>query len=404
MTYQKISIHSSNLGAAKRTFQKYAPTEQEYKAVLEHLRELSNGEVTGKPISEKRQIKILSMFGVFFKHYKKQSNTITREELSKFKENLLNNNILKQNGNHYADTTKEDLTEIIVRYLEWKYPKRISSFMSKTRQPLRRWFVTRGKKKTPEVLTEQEIKQLYKEAKTLWQKYLIAILFGSGARIEEFLNFRHEDWEEPTKNFPYYKIDIKEEYSKTEGRKIGLYWDYCTEAVAKYLASVEIKNQTDRVLEKEYDAIRMFLRRLGEKVLNKRVHPHIFRKSSATFYASKLNRQQLCVKFGWKFKSDMPDIYISRAGVDEVQVKDVMLNDDISVLRKEQQEQKIKYESEMEGFKQTQEESNKVTEKLILEIHHLQEKAKIKPIPIEETMVIYSPETHLKLIKQNEKE
>ena len=89
----------------------------------------------------------------------------------------------------------------------------------------------------------------------------------------------------------------------------------------------------------------MFLTRLGKRILNKRVHPHMFRKSSATFYASKLNRQQLCKKFGWTFSSDVVDVYINRAGVDEFEVKDVMLNDDISVLRKEQQEQKAVFEA-----------------------------------------------------------
>jgi len=341
MPFEKIDIHPINLERSKLNLKKYAPTEQEYKTSLKWLENVS----IEKSLSARRQERLLHDLVLFFKIYKKPTNKITKEDLVKLKESFLNKKILSNDDKPYSDSVVEGLTETIVRYLEDTYPKRMNEFISSTNKPLRSWFIMRGKKKTPEILNENEIKKLYKETNLLWQKYAIAVLFGSGARIEEFLNFRFEDFEEPTKNFPYWQVDIKEEYSKTLGRKVGLYWDYCTEAIAKYLASIERKNVKDRVLEVNYDAVRMFLTRLGKRVLNKRVHPHMFRKSSATFYASKLNRQQLCKKFGWTFSSDVVDVYINRAGVDEFEVKDVMLNDDISVLRKEQQEQKAMYES-----------------------------------------------------------
>ena len=343
MAFKKIDIHPINLEVFKQSFKKVVP-EKEYNSVLTWLNETT----IEKALSERRQLRLLHDMGLFFKIYQKPTKKITKEELAKIKERLLNNQTLKQDGKPYSDSVKEGITETIVRYLEWKYPKRMNSFISKTNQPLRRWFIFRGKKKTPEILSEQEIKKLYKESKLLWQKYAIAVLFGSGARIEEFLNFRFEDFEEPTKNSPYWKVDIKEEYSKTDGRKIGLYWEHCTEAITKFFSSIERKDSKDRVLEVNYDAVRMFLTRLGRKVLNKRVHPHMFRKSSATFYASKLNRQQLCKKFGWKFSSDVVDVYINRAGVDEFEVEKVMLDDDVSKLRDENNELKTKYRFMME--------------------------------------------------------
>jgi len=348
MTFQKIDIHPFNIETTKNRFKKIAPTEQEYKSVLEWLRQVT----IEKGLTERRQLRLLGDLTLFFKIYNKSTNNITRGQLEDLKEKLLNDKILKQDSKPYSDTVKEGLTETLVRYLEYKYPKRMNSFISKTHKPLRSWFIMRSKKKTPEILTEQEIKNLHKEAKSLWQKYAIAVLFGSGARIEEFLNFRFEDFEAPTKNFPYYQIDIKEEYSKTLGRKVGLYWEYCTESIAKYLASIEKKDAKDRVLEVNYDAVRMFLTRLGKKVLNKRVHAHMFRKSSATFYASKLNRQQLCKKFGWTFSSDVVDVYINRAGVDEFEVKDVMLNDDISKVREESKELKTIFELREKEYNQ----------------------------------------------------
>jgi len=339
MVFQKVSIHPLNLDKSKKKFQEVAPTKQEYQSVMEWVRELT----IEKELTERRQVRLIHDMSLFFKIYKKATNKVTREELQTLKENLLNDKIVKQNGSPYSDSVKEGITETLVRYLEFKYPKKMNSFISKNNKPLRQWFIMRSKKKTPEILTEEEIKKLYNEAKPLWQKYAIAVLFGSGMRIEEFLNVRFEDIEQPSKSFPYFQIDVREEYSKTLGRKIGMYWEHCTEAITKYLASIDKKDNKNRILEVNYDAVRMALGRLGKKVLDKRVHPHMFRKSSATFYASRLNRQQLCKKFGWTFSSDVVDVYINRSGVNEVEVKDVMLNDDISVLKKEQQEMESKF-------------------------------------------------------------
>jgi hypothetical protein len=97
-----------------------------------------------------------------------------------------------------------------------------------------------------------------------------------------------------------------------------------------------------QVLPKTYNAIRLFISRFGRKVIGKRIHAHLLRKSSATYYADKLNRQQLCIRYGWDFSSKMPDIYIKRAGVEEGKVKEQILNTDISSIRKENEEIKTK--------------------------------------------------------------
>lgn len=341
MAFEKQGIHHIDLEARRENFKRFMPSEQEYKDVLEHLNLLANGELTGKAIKAKRQVKLIDMFSLFFKNVKKPTSKLTKEDLSSFKEKLLNDKIKKENGNNYSDETKEDCIVTIRRYLEIKYPKKLSSWSSPT-MPFHKWFNIKASNKTPETLTEQEVEKLYNSCKTVEGKFLIAALFDSGARIEEFLNIRFEDIESPTANFPYYKIDFRTEYSKTEGRKIGLYWKYSTEATSKYLALCEKKDNKEVIFPKDYAAVRMFLFRLGKKALNKRVHPHILRKSSATYYADKLNRQQLCVRFGWKFSSDMPDVYISRAGVDEAKIKEVMFNDDLNAIKRESQENKIK--------------------------------------------------------------
>jgi hypothetical protein len=92
----------------------------------------------------------------------------------------------------------------------------------------------------------------------------------------------------------------------------------------------------------------MFLRRLGKRVLGKSIHPHLFRHSSATYYATKLNRQELCYRYGWRFSSNMPDIYISRAGMENKDLDVKFTNTELSGLKDDlarlQQQTKIKDE------------------------------------------------------------
>lgn len=339
MAYTKVEIHPFNFESRLERFKSQC-IQKDYKPIMDFLKALARGEVTGKVVTKKRQRKLIDMFLIYYKNSNKSISQLTYEDLQKFKDRLLNDSINKDNNKPYSLHTKEDITETLVRFIEWNNPKKASNLSSRT-MSFRKWFIIKSKNTTPETLSEAEIDKLYKSCKSIEGKFIISVLFDSGARIEEFLNLRFEDFEEPTANNPYWRIDFKEEYSKTDGRKIGMYWKHSTEAITKFLKACEKKDMKERVFDKKYDAVRMFLFRLGKKVLNKRVHPHIFRKSSATYYADKLNRQQFCIRYGWKFSSDMPDVYIRRAGVDEEKVKDIMLNDDISKLRAENQEIKV---------------------------------------------------------------
>jgi hypothetical protein len=187
------------------------------------------------------------------------------------------------------------------------------------------WLYTRDRQKTPDYLKEQEIEFLYRKCRTAEQRFVVAMLFDSGARAEEFINIRFEDVHLPDDKENFVKLTLKEEYSKTKGRTISLYWKNSLLAVSEFVQErIQQGIRPDEpVFTGSYDAMRMFLHRLGQSALKRSVHPHLFRHSSATFYATKLNRQELCYRYGWKFSSDMPDVYISRAGMEskELDVK-----------------------------------------------------------------------------------
>jgi integrase len=162
------------------------------------------------------------------------------------------------------------------------------------------WLDTRDRKKTPEFLTEQEVEQLSRKCRTAEQQYLVAVLFDSGARAEEFINTRFEDIQLPEGKENFVKLTLRKEFSKIKGRTISLYWRRNVESVSEYLkernAAHPRPNPTDPVFKSTYDAMRMYLGRLGRGVLKRRIYPHLFRHSSATYYATKLNRQELCYR------------------------------------------------------------------------------------------------------------
>ena len=86
------------------------------------------------------------------------------------------------------------------------------------------------------------------------------------------------------------------------------------ELLARRLA--EKAEPEDTLIKTSYRTTQKELFALGKKFLGKSSNAHMFRHTAATRMADKLNRQQLCIWFGWRFSSPMPDRYIKRKGVD----------------------------------------------------------------------------------------
>ena len=132
-------------------------------------------------------------------------------------------------------------------------------------------------------------------------------------------------------------------YSKTLGRTIALFWKFSLETVKEYLAKriAEGIKPTEPVFRGNYAATRKFLQRLGRRVLNRPVHYHLFRHSSSTFYATQLNRQELCRRYGWKFSSSMPDVYISRSGMEDKALDERFTQTELGTLKDELAQMKL---------------------------------------------------------------
>lgn len=328
MPYKKIDLQKVNLESRYRKLREVAGDEYKYIQRFIRRAQIENN-ITDKTVRKYIDALLMAMSALG-----KRLQDVTKRDLEKLKTRLRDGRILSRNKQSYSDSSQREMTLIIARYLEWRFPRKFSD--------LKNWLVIRVKRKTPEVLKEEEVEKLLKACGRAEERFLIAVLFDSGFRAGEFINIRFEDIIEPTSDFPYYRIDLKREYSKTEGRVIGLYWKHSTKIIREYLSTCDRSDLKRQVSTKTYDAIRMFVSRLGRRVLRRRLHVHMFRKSSATYYASKLNRQQLCYRYGWRFSSNVPDVYIARAGLKEDEVKDRLLNTDLEKLQKENQEMESK--------------------------------------------------------------
>jgi len=345
---EKISIHKPNLEARKLSVNNWDMPQCEKIAIARFVADLELGKVNkGKRISEVRCVKYIDSLRVPLKFFNKDCNKLILKDIETFEIALASGELKTRKGTPYAHKSKVDIRRSLRIYLRWRLGKERADKLTD-------WLDTRDKTTTPDYLKESQIEELFKACKTKHERFLIAILFDSGARASEFHNIRFEDIGLPKETNNYVKITLKEEYSKTMGRTISLYWKHSSNAVIEYVKQRELEGikPEDPIFNKTYDNMRVFLKRVGKRVLNRGIYPHLFRHSSATYYATKLNRQQLCYRYGWKFSSDMPDVYISRAGMQDNELDEKFTSTTIdelkSVIEKQQQQNQMIKEKQEE--------------------------------------------------------
>jgi integrase len=313
MASAKIDIYNRPPVRPEARMKNWQIPEAVKKNLVKFLEEAELGRVNrGVKASPARQKRYLDLLKIPFEFWHKSEDKITLQDVERFEKVLSSGELKTRTGGAYAHNTKIDMRKALRIYFRWKLGRaRAESLVG--------WLDTRGKRQTPDYLSESQTEKLFKVCRSAKERFLITVLFDSGARAGEFLNLRYEDVQLPTgnDNSNYVKITLKEEYSKTKGRTIALYWKHSLESVREYLGQRETEGirSDEPVYPDSYETTRSFIARLGKRVLGRRVNFHLFRHSSATYYASKLNRQELCYRYGWAFSSDMPDVYISRAGM-----------------------------------------------------------------------------------------
>jgi integrase len=171
-----------------------------------------------------------------------------------------------------------------------------------------------------DLLSEAEVLKLIAAAKDLRDKAIIALLFDTGMRIGELSSLRIKD------------IEIGDTIShvmangKTGMRRIPI--TFSVPYLSQYLNVMPNAKPSDNLWKTigrwentqktvSSDGIRQMLKRLARNTgIDKRIYPHLFRRSRASYYANKLTEQQLKAYFGWTGNSKMAATYVHLSGRD----------------------------------------------------------------------------------------
>lgn len=313
---EKIDIHKSDKNYQKCLvlLRKQIP-KTNAQLIERYLEDSSIGKTQKQRIQAGIRVRIRNLYllKTCAKFFKKPINNLTEKDIETFVRALNDNTITKTNGKPYSEQVKSNMKVVLISFLRWAVTD------SAKFHKLTSWISTSFKKKEVIELSEEEIKKMLDRCVTLKQKLLVALLFDTGARIEEFLNIRIGDVIEVRGDVPYYKIVLREEFSKTTGRTISLLWKYTTPLLREWLLQHPNKDDLEAQLyPSTYDGVRMLLKKIGLRALKRSVNPHLMRHSSATFYAGRrFDYFQLCKRYGWQIGSDVPNRYIHKSGINE---------------------------------------------------------------------------------------
>lgn len=222
-----------------------------------------------------------------------------------------------QQNEKYSPWTKKSYKIVIRRFYKWLYKTKgcpeIVDFITIG--------IKRSERKLPsdeDLLTEGDIQKLIAAANHPRDKAFIAALWESGARVGELGNLKIKN-----AGFDQYGITLIMK-GKTGSRKVRLVFStpyfstwlnihpFANDKEAPLWVNIGPKSNTKPL---RYGAIRESFRRFAVKAgIHKRVNPHTFRHSRATFMANHLTEFQMNQYFGWIQGSDMPSTYVHMSG------------------------------------------------------------------------------------------
>ena len=215
----------------------------------------------------------------------------------------------------YSESTKEKIRAAAKTFYRYHlgedmyYPRQVAWIKVKKK----------SKPKLPEILSEEEVKLMIETTPNPRDKAIIALLFDAGIRIGELTNLKVKDVE-LTGEPGHIIVD-----GKTGMRRIPIF--FSAPYLARYMDASK-RNVKDPLFltigtwvntNTPVDAkgISKMLKLVGKKAgIQKRIYPHLFRHSRASFYANKMTEQQLKMFFGWVGDSRMAATYVHLSGRD----------------------------------------------------------------------------------------
>lgn len=340
---QKIDIHHTDHNyevAVRKLKQEKDILSENRQTILSFLEASALGKTARakarkRTVGSRARLKNLYLLKIAGRYYKKSFKELEVKDIENFIKYLDS-----KKGREYSEETISNTKKQFIILLRWIFGENTQKFHEMTY-----WIDTTFKKKEVPSLTENDVKNILKKCKTIKQQALIVLLYDGGFRIEEALNVRNEDVILVAGNVPYYRVRVRAEFSKTEGREVNLLWSETYEILKRYIESkTESLKPHEPLFVGTYDGVRKILGKLSERT-NLKLNAHRFRHSSSTHYANKgLNEFQINKRFGWSKTSNMGRYYVEGSKIEEDtrrQVKDYEDNklEELKVRLRTQQEE-----------------------------------------------------------------
>ncbi len=318
------------------------------KLILQYLRDSELGKTIKKGQKKKidsgrnlRTAGILKLMDAEW--FKKPFEDVTVKDMENFILKLEKGKITSNRGTPFKSETQKTIKKFIRKFWKWmkgngtNYPEEVD------------WIDTSGKDADIRALPKlrKDVEKMVDLAPDFLKKAMIMTLFDSGTREGEFLNLRIGDVDESEDKTLYIRV----RHSKTFGRRIGL--PIATDYLKEWMQQHPRKDIDDAMLweheinytENGRERTKIVpvskayfynnIKRIGEKALKMQVTPQMMRHTSATHYATLLDRASFCKRFGWSFASKMPDRYIDWAGIQEENAVKVIQATDINTMKYE---------------------------------------------------------------------
>jgi len=260
-------------------------------------------------LSDKRLMRYIAGLSLLNKLLGKDFDKATRKDLERV--------IAKIESSDYSPWSIVSFKSIVRGFYKWllgdgeEYPELVRWIKPKLKQHQR---------KLPEnLLQPEDIKLLIENAFNDRDRAFVAFAYESGARISEILSLKIEHI-----RFDDLGAIVTIPTGKTGARRIRI-----VESVPflkRWLNKHPLKNEPKAPIfcklsspkgPLDYASVRALLKRLKRRAgLKKRIHPHLFRHSRATYLAKYLSEQQLKVYLGWANDSRMASVYVHLSGKD----------------------------------------------------------------------------------------
>jgi integrase len=317
--------------------------------ILKYIRDSQLGKTIRKGqkkiISSGRNLQVAGYLLMMAKQwFKKDLDKVTQKDMEKFILDLQQGRIstsasITRKRRPYSLTTQSNIKKFIRKFYKWLltdnryYPDLVD------------WLDTTTKDTQIEAVKglKQGVEKIVNLIPDLRRKALIFVAFDSGFRQGEILSCRIKDLEKGNDGVYYLTCPV----SKTKVRRVSL--ALSTDYLDSWLEEHPNKDDPDANLF-ETSRVMMYktVKLYGKKALKTNVTVHMLRHTSATYWATRLERTTFCKRLGWSYNSPMPDRYIDFAKVHEHKVVEIVKSEMYSDIKKENQELKIQNQSTKE--------------------------------------------------------